>query len=91
MAHRVVLDALRAEAQCFIEAVQRETDPHKMRKLAVTASALSQLSEQLERGIALTSADIAAYREMLADVDNAERRAAIDTLLELRRTSSPAL
>jgi hypothetical protein len=90
MAHRVVLDALHAEAQRYIEGVQRETDPQKMRKLATTASALSQLCEQMERGVALSSADVAAYREMLGYVDDAELRAAIDTLLEPRRVSSSA-
>jgi hypothetical protein len=88
MAHRVVLDALRAAAQRYIEAVQRETDPQKMRKLATTASALSQLFEQMERGIAISSADVAAYREMLGYVDDAELRAAIDTLLDPKVNSA---
>jgi hypothetical protein len=88
MAHRVVLDALHAEAQRYIEAVQRETDPQKMRKLATTASALSQLFEQMERGVALSSADVAAYREMLGYVDDAELRAAIDALLDPKVTSA---
>jgi hypothetical protein len=88
MAHRVGLDALHAEAQRYIEAVQRETDPQKMRKLATTASALSQLFEQMERGIAISSADVAAYREMLGYVDDAELRAAIDTLLDPKVTSA---
>jgi hypothetical protein len=88
MAGHVALDALRIGAQCYIEATQRETDPQKMRKLAVTASALSQLFEQLERGIALTSADVAAYREMLADVDDPELRAAINTLLDPKVNSA---
>jgi hypothetical protein len=88
MAHRVVLDALHAEAQRYIEAVQRETDPQKMRKLATTASALSQLVEQLGRGIALSPADVAAYREMLLHVDDAELRAAIDALLDPKVNSA---
>jgi hypothetical protein len=88
MAHRVVLDALRAEAQRYIEAVQRETDPQKMRKLATTASALFQLFEQMERGVALSSADVTAYREMLGYVDDAELRAAIDTLLDPKVNSA---
>ncbi|HEV2547005.1 MAG TPA: hypothetical protein VGU20_06695 [Stellaceae bacterium] len=88
MAHRVVLDVLHAQAQRYTEAVQREPDPQKMRKLAVTASALSQLFEQLERGVALSSADIAAYREMLGHVDDAELRAAIDTLLDPKVNSA---
>ena len=87
MARYVALDALRVGAQRYIEATQSETDPQKKRKLAVTASAVTQLAEQLERGIALTPADVAAYREMLADVD-AELRAAIETVLEPRRVSS---
>jgi hypothetical protein len=88
MAHRVVLDALHAEAQRYIEAVQRETDPQKMRKLATTASALSQLVEQLGRGIALSPADVAAYREMLGYIDDAELRAAIDALLDPKVNSA---
>jgi hypothetical protein len=88
MAHRVVLDALHAEAQRYIEAVQRETDPQKMRKLATTASALSQLVEQLGRGIALSPADVAAYREMLGHVDDAELRAAIDAVLDPKVNST---
>jgi hypothetical protein len=88
MAHRVVLDALHAEAQRYIEAVQRETDPQKMRKLATTASALSQLVEQLGRGIALSPADVAAYREMLGHVDDAELRAAIDAVLDPKVNSA---
>lgn len=81
MAHRVVLGGLRAEAQRYIAAAQRETDPHKMRKLAVTAFALSQLAEQLERNVPLTAARVDAYREMLAGVLDDELRRAIDTLL----------
>jgi hypothetical protein len=88
MAHRVVLDALHAEVQRYIEAVQRETDPQKMRKLATTASALSQLFEQMERGVALSSADVAAYREMLGYVDDTELRAAIDALLDPKVSSA---
>ena len=88
MAHRVVLDALHAEAQRCIEAVKRETDPQKMRKMQTTASALAQLAEQLERRVALSSADVAAYREMLGQVDDAELRAAIDTLLDPKVNSA---
>jgi hypothetical protein len=88
MAHRVVLDVLYAEAQRYIAAVQRETDPEKMRKLAVTASGLSQLFEQVDRGIALTSTDVAAYRETLGHVEDAKLRAAINTLLDPKVNSA---
>jgi hypothetical protein len=77
----VVLDGLRAEAQCYIDAAQRETEPDGKHKLTVAASALNQLAEQLERGIPLTAAHVEAYREMLADVLDDELRKVIDTLL----------
>jgi hypothetical protein len=81
MEHLVVLDGLRAEAQRYIEAAQRETGPEAKRKLALAASALTQLVEQLERGAALTAAHIETYREMLVGVLDDELRKAIDTLL----------
>jgi hypothetical protein len=51
------------------------------RKLALAASALFQLAEQLESGTALTTTHVGAYREMLADAIDDELRKAIDTLL----------
>ena len=81
MEHQVVLDELRDEAQRYIEAAQRATEPQQKRKLAIAASALFQLAEQLERGTALTAAHVGTYREMLADVLDDELRKAIDTLL----------
>jgi hypothetical protein len=87
MEHQVVLDELRDEAQRYIEAAQRATEPQQKRKLAIAASALFQLAEQLERGTALTAAHAGAYREMLADVLDEELRKAIDTLLSGAVTS----
>jgi hypothetical protein len=63
-----VLDELREEAQRYTEAAQRSTEPQQKRNLAIAASALFQLAEQLERGTALTATPVGAYREMLADV-----------------------
>ena len=87
MEHQVILDELRDEAQRFIEATQRATEPQQKRKLALAASALFQLAEQLERGTALTATHAGAYREMLADVIDDELRKAIDTLLGAPVTS----
>jgi hypothetical protein len=81
MEHLVVLDELREEAERYFDAARRETEPEGQRKLAVAASALYQLAEQLERGTPLTPAHIEAYREMLAGVLDEELRRAIDTLL----------
>jgi hypothetical protein len=80
MEHRTVLAGLRAGAQRYTEAAQRETVPHKKRKLAVAVGGLSLLTEQLERGATLTAAHIEAYQEMLADVLNNELRAVVDKL-----------
>ena len=81
MDHQVILDELRDEAQRYIEAAQRASEPLQKRKLALAASALFQLAEQLEKGAALTATHVGAYREMLADVLDDELRKAIDTLL----------
>ena len=81
MEHQVVLDELRDEAQRYIEGAQRATEPQQKRKLAVAASALFQLAEQLANGTTLTATHVGAYREMLADVLDDELRKAIDTLL----------
>ena len=87
MAHQVVLDALNDEAQRYSEAAQRAIELQRKRKLAIAASALFQLAEQLERGRALTATHVSAYREMLADVIDDELRKAIDTLLSGHVTS----
>ena len=81
MEHQVILDELNDEAQRYIEAAHRTTEPQQKRKLAVAASALFQLARQLESGTALTATHVEAYREMLADVIDDELRKAIDTLL----------
>ena len=81
MEHQVVLDELNDEAQRYIEAAQRATEPQQKRKFAIAASALFQLAQQLESGTTLTATHVAAYREMLADVLDDELRKAIDTLL----------
>ena len=81
MEHLVVLDELRDEAQRYIEAAQRTSEPQQKRKLALAASALFQLAEQLESGTTLTTTHVGTYREMLADVIDDELRQAIDTLL----------
>ena len=81
MEHQVVLDELRDEAQRYIEAARRATEPQQKRKLALAASALFQLAEQLESGVVLTATHMAAYREMLAGVIDDELRKAIDTLI----------
>ena len=81
MQHQVVLEQLRDEAQRYIEAAQRATEPQQKIRLEIAAIALFQLAEQLERGIALTAMHVGAYREMLADVPDEELRTAIDTLL----------
>ena len=87
MEHQVVLDELRDEAQRYIEAAQRATEPQQKRKLAIAASALFQLAEQLERGGVLSATHVEAYREMLADVLDDELRKAVDTLLSAAVTS----
>jgi hypothetical protein len=87
MEHQVILDELRDEAQRFIEAAQRASEPQQQRKLALAASALFQLAEQLERGTPLTATHVGAYREMLADVIDDELRKAIDALLSGAVTS----
>jgi cob(I)alamin adenosyltransferase len=81
MEHQVVLDELRDEAQRYIDAAQRASEPQQKRKLVLAASALFQLAEQLESGTALTKTHVKAYREMLADAIDDELRKAIDTLL----------
>jgi hypothetical protein len=81
MEHQVILDELNDEAQRYIEAAQRATEPLQKRKLALAASALFQLAQQLESGTTLTATHIEAYREMLADVIDDELRKAIETLL----------
>ena len=81
MEHQVILDELNDEAQRYIEAAQRATEPQQKRKLAIAASALFQLAQQLESGTALTAVHVEAYREMLADVIDDELRKAIETLL----------
>ena len=40
MEHQVILDELNDEAQRYIEAAHRTTEPQQKRKLAVAASAL---------------------------------------------------
>jgi hypothetical protein len=64
MEHQVVLDELRDEAQRYIEGAQRATEPQQKRKLAIAASALFQLAEQLERGTALTAARLVSRRPL---------------------------